>query len=232
MVAGVATEQQHMLNDDSGEKPAVQHPRLSAVGTVEDEDLQFVVRTYPHLLQGPECQALIALAEKIGVSRSGVQTTQDPSDRHSFDAKIGIMDCVGTFYSENAAGCDALRKVYGYMTTISGFPSSHMEPVSLVRYEVGQYFSAHEDRFPVDSPEIKILGSQRTMSMLLYLNNVEEGGETQFIDINLRIVPEEGKSLVWKNTPSTRHESSIVKRGVKWVAVMFIHDRELPRNFL
>lgn len=212
----------------------IQHPRLSSIGTIKDEDLQFVVRTYPGILTEEECNSLIRLAETIGVKRSGVQTTQNTSDRHSLDAIISIVQCDGVsdFYNRNIEGCNSLRKIYDYMVTISGYPVSHMEPVSIVKYTEGQFFNAHEDRFPINSTEMKLLGSQRSISMLLYLNNVEDGGETQFIDINLRIIPETGKSLVWRNTPSSRHESSVVKKGVKWVVVMFVHDKELPPSFL
>ncbi|KAG5079104.1 hypothetical protein JHK86_003169 [Glycine max] len=52
------------------------------------------------------------------------------------------------------------------------------EPIYVIHYEVGQYYDPHYDYF-IDDFNIEN-GGQRIATMLMYLSNVEEGGETMF----------------------------------------------------
>lgn len=95
--------------------------------------------------------------------------------------------------------------------------------------EVGQHYSTHHDHKAIDSSRP---AGARALTFLLYLNDVEEGGETDFPSLNIRITPKKGKAVMWPNTLSedpqlmderTYHQALPVKKGVKYAANAWIH---------
>ncbi|KAG2484297.1 hypothetical protein HYH03_016843 [Edaphochlamys debaryana] len=69
------------------------------------------------------------------------------------------------------------------------------EALQFTRYETGQHFLAHEDGFP---PHIAAAnGFQRHATLLVYLNDVAEGGGTRFDHLGLAVRPQKGKLLLF-----------------------------------
>jgi len=71
-----------------------------------------------------------------------------------------------------------------------GIPVQNYEDVQLLKYEKGQYYSAHTDYIPyrIEGPRIATL--------FMYLNNVTEGGETAFRELGFNITPKKGKAMM------------------------------------
>ena len=67
-----------------------------------------------------------------------------------------------------------------------GINSSYSEIIQGQIYEIGQEFKVHTDTFEGAAFEehTKERG-QRTYTFMIYLNDVEEGGETEFPELNL-----------------------------------------------
>ena len=72
----------------------------------------------------------------------------------------------------------------------------------------------------------------RDLTVLLYLNDVPEGGETHFKSINVTVRPKQGRLLVWPNVDYTHddllnkrttHSSLPVEQGEKVVASVWVH---------
>ncbi|XP_071961640.1 uncharacterized protein [Antedon mediterranea] len=72
------------------------------------------------------------------------------------------------------------------------------------------------------------IGSQdkrdRVATILVYLQDVEEGGETKFPELNISVRPVKGRALVWNNMspsgecqPLSVHEAAQVKEGHKYI---------------
>lgn len=108
---------------------------------------------------------------------------------------------------------------------LTGVPQSHQEPTQVARYNTGQYYNSHQDAFehPTDG--------QRIGTVLIYLNNVENGGATFFNTLNLRVQPKEGSALVF--FPSTM-DGKIDARylhtaenasDTKWVSQIWLRDK-------
>lgn len=70
------------------------------------------------------------------------------------------------------------------------------------------------------------------MTFFLYLSDVEEGGATNFPDLEIAVRPKVGKALLWPSVlnsspkdkePRTDHEAQDVIKGLKFGANAWIH---------
>jgi prolyl 4-hydroxylase len=112
-------------------------------------------------------------------------------------------------------------------------PINNGEPLQGQRYQPGQYFKQHNDSFHGGSYETECLSSgNRTHTFMLYLNDVEEGGETAFINLNKKIKPKAGKAVVWTNLKNGSvddtflHEGCEVKLGTKYIITSWWRENE------
>tara|TARA_R100000152_G_C6764989_1_gene189716 strand:+ start:96 stop:902 length:807 start_codon:yes stop_codon:yes gene_type:complete len=111
------------------------------------------------------------------------------------------------------------------ITDVIGLPPFSAEAMNGQKYKIGEYYKKHVDYFP--EKDLDIYGEwmgQRTWTTMLYLNDVEEGGETQFEQLNIKVKPKEGTLLAWNNlnydgTPNikTIHEALPPKSGEKYI---------------
>ena len=110
------------------------------------------------------------------------------------------------------------------------------EDLQIVHYDVGQQYTAHHD---FGYPTAGQIGSpSRSINLCMYLNDVEEGGETSFprwrngeTSDSLDVKPEKGKAMIFFMTNPdgnlddlTQHAALPVKAGEKWFANLWIHD--------
>ncbi len=112
-------------------------------------------------------------------------------------------------------------------------PGQHSEYFQVLRYNPGQYYVSHSDYIP---GHLRLPISSRVYTFYMYLNDVEEGGETRFNDVGespgATVTPKKGRVAlwpsVWDNDPTrkeyrTGHEAMPVKKGVKYGANMWLH---------
>ena len=72
----------------------------------------------------------------------------------------------------------------------------------------------------------------RTWTAMIYLNDVEEGGETKFTKINFSSKPERGKLLIWQNTnngqnvDNSMHCGMPVIKGEKFVLTKWLREKQ------
>jgi prolyl 4-hydroxylase len=104
------------------------------------------------------------------------------------------------------------------------------EDPQVLRYGLGEEYQAHYDDLEEDSP--------RVATVLVYLSDVEAGGETVFpmgVPLSgeglLRVVPKKGDALLfWSMDGRMRedryslHAGAPVERGVKWTMTVWIHS--------
>ena len=119
------------------------------------------------------------------------------------------------------------------MATLVNATQANSEPLRLLRYQNGQEYQPHRDYLPPSliTPLEAGGAGQRVSTVIVYLNDVSIGGETEFIELNKKIAPKLGRVLAFKNlhedgTPDTRtlHAGLPVKFGTKWIATMWIHQ--------
>ena len=108
-----------------------------------------------------------------------------------------------------------------------------MERIHIVKYEVGGLYHEHCDFFDNYEREWVNEGGQRIKSVLIYLNDDFEGGETVFIDMCKIIKPERNKMVIWDNVledgspdEESTHAGQPVTSGSKLICIVWIRERK------
>ncbi len=147
----------------------------------------------------------------------------------------------------------AMRKAYSYKVTANDQSSlahlpqrvanflkldnvNQIEPPVFVRYSDGGHFALHSDRFPIANSHGVM--TNRKATMIVYLNNDFEGGQTSFPNINVTVDPAPGKAIVFEHGPncaqvfhpSMLHRGEPVTVGTKFILCFFIRDGEFTDN--
>jgi len=120
-----------------------------------------------------------------------------------------------------------LNQIDNKITSFMGLNPFTGEIMQTQKYEPGQYYKAHTDYFHPLTREYKTYTEwmgQRTWTFMLYLNDVEEGGETYFKRLKLKVKPKQGMAIFWNNlyrngipNPKTLHEACPPVSGDKYV---------------
>jgi prolyl 4-hydroxylase len=115
----------------------------------------------------------------------------------------------------------------------TGLPIDNMENINIVKYEVGGEYKTHCDFFePSVSYQSEMeRGGQRVKSVLFYLNDYFEGGQTDFPTLNIRVEPVKSKVIIWDNLKvdgsldyDTLHAGLPVTSGTKYIATIWIRE--------
>ena len=176
-----------------------------------------------------ECRALIDLA-RDRLRRSRI-SYPDLDGKHVSDVRTS-SGC--TLRAEEFPAVLPILMKLGMMMRI---PITHAEPLSILHYEGADEFRPHHDSFAV-APDGEArarfdrAGGQRLYTTMIYLNDVDAGGATEFDLLGVSIPPAAGRALVFANThagthaPSeqSRHAGRPVDAGEKWVAVTWWHE--------
>lgn len=125
---------------------------------------------YHNFLTDEECDYLIDLA-KPSMKKSTVVDSETGKSRDS-----RVRTSFGTFL---ARGRDkTIRNIEKRIADFTFIPADHGEGLQILHYEVGQKYEPHYDYFLDDFNTVN--GGQRMATLLMYLSDVEEGGETVF----------------------------------------------------
>ena len=124
----------------------------------------------------------------------------------SLELQRVIMDQLGTYGRLCEEKCPTLTyPLYRGNSYITGFNMQHTKP--------GEFFTWHSDDYY--DPEYTD-GYYRAISYLIYLNDVEEGGETEFID-GFKALPKRGHVCFFPCTWSYVHRGVSPVKGDKYI---------------
>lgn len=146
-----------------------------------------------NFLSSTECSALI---EDIDANLRP-STVADPNDTGAI-SDYRTSKTADLQYTESLFYFEIDRQIAQYL----GLNPFLGELMQAQKYEPGQYYKEHWDFFMPGTPENKIYCEwmgQRTWTTMIYLNDVEEGGETYFKHLKLKIKPKQGTLLAWNN---------------------------------
>lgn len=174
-----------------------------------------------NFLNEKECAAIVeVIKSKLRPSEIASNNEYDDSFRTSSTCDLGNLDL------------DILKDLDRRICELIGINQSYSEIIQGQHYEVGQEFKAHTDYFEGD--QINEFGGQRgqrTYTFMIYLNDVTEGGETEFYQIDRKIKPSLGKAVIWNNldkngspNPKTLHHAHPVLEGSKTVITKWFRE--------
>lgn len=211
-------------------------PRLPAGNVIHtfDRDVRVALRVRRPLLavldgvlSGEECDELIRRsADKMRRS-----TTVDPhSGRHEV---IADRSSEGTFFALNAD--PFIARLDRRIAEVMNCPVERGEGLQVLHYGVGGEYKPHFDYFPPGDPGGQTqmaVGGQRVATLVMYLNEVEEGGATIFPELGLEVVPKKGSAVYFEYANSlnqldrlTLHGGAPVRRGEKWIVTKWMRQR-------
>ncbi|XP_047310600.1 probable prolyl 4-hydroxylase 10 [Impatiens glandulifera] len=197
---------------------------------------------YHNFLTKEECEYLIELA-KPNMQKSSVV---DSETGKSKDSRVRTSS--GTFLPR---GRDkTIRKIEQKIADFTFIPVEHGEGLQILHYEVGQKYEPHYDYFQDDYNTKN--GGQRIATILMYLSDVEEGGETVFPAAKgnysavpwwnelsecgkggLSVKPKMGDALLFWSMrpdatldPSSLHGGCAVIKGNKWSSTKWMRVHE------
>jgi len=122
---------------------------------------------------------------------------------------------------------DITDKVKSYTNT----HNNYFEDLQVVNYQPGGFFTPHYDACVGNKTNCERMNKEgpRYLTVLFYLNDNFEGGETIFPKINKLVKPEKGKAVIFQNVDNNGviitqalHGGEPVKNGEKWIANKWI----------
>jgi predicted 2-oxoglutarate/Fe(II)-dependent dioxygenase YbiX len=180
----------------------------------------YQVLEFPAFLTREECARLIARAARAKMEPSRV-----------YGASEDVLDG-STRASEQAwlrDGDDPLvLSVSRKVAALTRLPLEHQEPLQVVRYATGGSFTPHYDPCTLEGDGCKRMdgaSGPRLYTVLIYLNDDYEGGETVFPNAGVTVRPEAGKAILFQSTTLAEHSliadslhaGQEVTRGDKWI---------------
>jgi prolyl 4-hydroxylase len=128
-----------------------------------------------------------------------------------------------------------IRRIERRIAELMNVPVEHAEGLQVLHYGQGQEYRAHHDFF---APHTAAARNNRISTLVIYLNDVEEGGETVFPLLNLAVKPKRGSAVYFEYfyrnqslNERTLHASAPVVRGEKWVATQWMRRQRVRGSF-
>ncbi|KAF3679316.1 putative prolyl 4-hydroxylase 7 [Capsicum annuum] len=189
-----------------------------------------------------ECEYLI----NLGKPHMKKSTVVDSATGKSTDSRVRTSS--GTFLDR---GQDKVVKtIEKRIADFTFIPVEHGEGLQILHYEVGQKYEPHYDYFSDEFNTVN--GGQRIATVLMYLSDVEEGGETVFPAAKgnfsevpwwnelsecgkggLSVKPKMGDALLFWSMrpdatldPSSLHGGCPVIKGNKWSSTKWMRVHE------
>lgn len=169
--------------------------------------------SYSNLLADPD--KYIDFAENGSVWRPSLISQNDNNYRVAKTSSMFYQSRNKHFASEIEQTLIAAGADYSYKNSL---PLLNMETPQLIKYEPGDgFYSWHSDVSYTDSDSDQM--KQRVFSLVLYLNDVLEGGETEFRNFGIKVKPEAGTAILFPANYAYIHRANMPKSGPKYIVV-------------
>lgn len=181
-------------------------PKLLPHADDELDSRNPLVLTVPEVLDAHERAELVQRIEALGPTAAPISTYRGAIMRPDVRNNTRVM------FDDPALAALVLERVR------SALPErlerdwvlcGANERLRCYRYEPGQFFAPHFDGAFHRSPDERSL-----LTLLVYLNHCEAGGETRFLDLELSVAPTPGTALLFNH--HLLHEGAEVKAGLKY----------------
>lgn len=207
---GNATKKEPTIFDHVGNTIKTENREIRILVKYEEP----LVVVLGNVLSDEECDEIIELSkERLQRSRIG-------EDRETNQ----IRTSSGVVCEENDN--ETVTRIEKRISQIMNIPIKHGDGLQVLLYTPGQEYKPHYDFFAETS---RASSNNRISTLVIYLNDVEEGGETAFPMLNLSVSPNKGMAVYFEYFYSnhelnelTLHAGSPVIKGEKWIATMWM----------
>ncbi|WP_139339623.1 2OG-Fe(II) oxygenase [Bacillus dakarensis] len=169
-----------------------------------------------NVLSNEECDELIRFSEDR-LQRSKIANALEVDEQRSSSSM---------FFQEGEN--EVVARVEKRVSQIMGIPVEHGEGLQVLNYKVGQEFKAHFDFFSSAN------ANPRISTLVMYLNDVEQGGETYFPKLNFSVSPQKGMAVYFEYfyndqtlNDLTLHGGAPVIIGDKWAATQWMRRKRV-----
>lgn len=197
-------------------KRLARHDRVEVVGSGL-LDL-YIVQGF---LLGQECVDLMKLIDDTSRPSTLYEGTEIPGFRTSYSGDLDPFHPL-------------VQIVEGRICNLMGLDKRSGETLQGQRYEIGQQFKPHHDYFHTNEAYWQLerpRGGQRSWTAMIYLNEPEGGGETNFPNAGLCVSPRTAMLVLWNNMDAigapndlTLHEGCAVTAGTKYIVTKWFRE--------
>ncbi len=225
----------HVALDEPAYHPET--PRLPAGPVIRAFDRDIVVSlrvaqpalaVLANVLSADECRDVIAL----GRDRLRPSTVMNPVTGR--DTVAPHRSSEGMFFRPEET--PFIARLERRMADLMNRPLRNGEGLQLLHYHPGAGSAPHFDFLtPGTAANDASLArsGQRAASLVIYLNDVERGGETVFPEIGVAVTPRQGHAVHFEYANSrgevdlkSVHAAAPVEAGEKWVLTKWVRERE------
>jgi prolyl 4-hydroxylase len=171
-----------------------------------------------NVLSNDECDELIRLS-KNRMNRSKIGTVHEVDE---------LRTSSSIFLDEDES--DVVTRIEKRVSQIMNIPVEHGEGLQILNYKIGQEYKAHFDFF---SSTNRVVNNPRISTLVMYLNDVEDGGETYFPKFNFSVSPQKGMAVYFEYfyddhtlNELTLHGGAPVIIGDKWAATQWMRRKK------
>jgi len=201
-------------------------PALRAMGQQVRQRLAANPRVWPfptekaeifavgEFMNADECARMMTMIDAVARPSSVLGDSYENTFRTSYSGDVDPHD-------------PFVKKLDRRLDDLMGVDTAWGETIQGQRYEEGQQFKAHNDWFYPDTgywTDETRRGGQRAWTAMVYLNDVTEGGTTEFTEVAMAVEPKQGTLILWNNAlpdgmpnEATMHAGRPVMKGSKYV---------------
>ncbi|WP_285766102.1 2OG-Fe(II) oxygenase [Peribacillus sp. SI8-4] len=210
MTIDISKEQ--TIFNHSGNKIKTEDREINIIARIEEP----LILILGNVLSDAECEELIHMS-KNRLHRSKIGDTREINEMRTSSSM---------FFQENEN--DIITRIEKRISAIMNIPREHGDGIQILKYAPGQEYKAHYDFFT--SKDTK---NNRISTLVMYLNDVEHGGETFFPKLNLSISPHKGMAVYFEYfykdhelNERTLHGGAPVIADEKWVATQWMRRQK------
>ncbi|MEL6221123.1 MAG: 2OG-Fe(II) oxygenase [Cyanobacteria bacterium J06627_8] len=170
-----------------------------------------------NVIDSQTCQHLISVADTADFKNAGILMQTIDSDVRSNDlVQLGGDQALSQSTNQLILGKLAIVKQFLFDQYGVQFP--YAEPCSILRYRTHQFYKRHVDNILLSSrfQEVQQGIPTRDISVVGYLNDDFEGGETYFDRQDVKVKPQAGSVLLFPSYFTHPHQSLPILKGTKY----------------
>lgn len=185
------------------------------------------VAVLENVFSAEECEQLIAAAR----GRLQPSTITDPKSGHNVVREHRSSE--GMFFRLQESAL--LARLDARAAAVSSLPVENGEGFQILHYRPGAQNTPHFDfLLPAHAANQASLArsGQRVSTLIVYLNDVEGGGETTFPEVGLSVRPRRGNAVYFEYCDTlggldalSLHAGAPVSAGEKWIATKWMRER-------